>query len=71
LREHNDALKDDANKAGFYGLDLYSLHASIEAVLDYLKKLIPTRQSVRVIATPVSITLARTLRLMVTRPASI
>jgi|SRR5882672_1478566 len=41
LREHNDALKDDANKAGFYGLDLYSLHASIEAVLDYLKKVDP------------------------------
>ena len=28
-------------RIGFYGLDLYSLHASIEAVLDYLKKVDP------------------------------
>ena len=41
LREHNDALTNDANKAGFYGLDLYSLHASIEAVLGYLAKVDP------------------------------
>jgi erythromycin esterase-like protein len=41
LREYNDALTNDANKAGFYGLDLYSLHASIEAVLGYLGKIDP------------------------------
>ncbi len=41
LREHNDALANDANKAGFYGLDLYSLHSSMEAVLGYLKKVDP------------------------------
>jgi len=40
LREHNDALTD-AHKVGFYGLDLYSLHASIEAVLGYLNKVDP------------------------------
>jgi erythromycin esterase-like protein len=28
-------------KAGFYGLDLYSLHASIRAVIDYLDKVDP------------------------------
>src|SRR5207245_112886 len=33
LRTHNDSLPPEANKVGFYGLDLYSLHASIEAVL--------------------------------------
>ena len=36
LREHNEAQADDAAKVGFYGLDLYSLHASIEAVIRYL-----------------------------------
>jgi erythromycin esterase-like protein len=41
LREHNDALGPDATKTGFYGLDLYSLHASIEAVLNYLDKVDP------------------------------
>ena len=33
LREHN---RRSETPAGFYGLDLYSLHASIEAVLTYL-----------------------------------
>ena len=33
LREHNDEQSFPNRKAGFYGLDLYSLHASIEAVL--------------------------------------
>lgn len=41
LREHNDALGPQATKVGFYGLDLYSLHASIEAVLNYLDKIDP------------------------------
>jgi erythromycin esterase-like protein len=41
LREHNDALTTDAHKVGFYGLDLYSLHASIDAVLGYLNKVDP------------------------------
>jgi erythromycin esterase-like protein len=41
LRERNDSLTGTARKAGFYGLDLYSLHASIEAVLDYLDKVDP------------------------------
>ena len=38
LRTRNDAVADAADKAGFYGLDLYSLHASIAAVLDYLDR---------------------------------
>lgn len=33
--------KMPAAQAGFYGLDLYSLHASIEAVLDYLERVDP------------------------------
>lgn len=38
LRDHNDYLADSTRKVGFYGLDLYSLHSSIQAVLSYLKK---------------------------------
>jgi erythromycin esterase-like protein len=41
LRAHNDALGDDRQAVGFYGLDLYSLHASIEAVLAYLRVVDP------------------------------
>jgi erythromycin esterase-like protein len=41
LREHNDDQPFEDRKCGFYGLDLYSLHASIEAVLAYLNKVDP------------------------------
>jgi len=41
LRAHNDALPRDAAKVGFYGLDLYSLHTSMEAVLQYLRVVDP------------------------------
>ena len=41
LRAYNDALPAGAEKAGFYGLDLYSLHASMKAVLRYLEKVDP------------------------------
>ncbi len=40
LREHN-AKRMLADRAGFYGLDLYSLHSSIDAVLKYLGKVDP------------------------------
>jgi erythromycin esterase-like protein len=40
LREHNDAITGH-RKVGFYGLDLYSLHASMEAVLSYLRVVDP------------------------------
>ena len=36
LRAYNDSVPNDSAKVGFYGLDLYSLHASIQAVLNYL-----------------------------------
>jgi erythromycin esterase-like protein len=41
LRDHNYGLGDQAMKVGFYGLDLYSLFTSIEAVLAYLDKVDP------------------------------
>jgi erythromycin esterase-like protein/predicted phosphoribosyltransferase len=41
LRAHNDALSRSAPKVGFYGLDLYSLRASMKAVLQSLEKVDP------------------------------
>ena len=41
LRARNDARPTAAAAAGFYGLDLYSLHASMEAVLRFLEKVDP------------------------------
>ncbi|WNG33477.1 erythromycin esterase family protein [Archangium minus] len=37
LRAHNAARGKDAPKVGFYGLDLYSLHASMREVVRYLE----------------------------------
>ena len=45
LRAHNDDVSDEPRKVGFFGLDLYSLHASIEAVLTYLDKVDPLAAS--------------------------
>lgn len=41
LREYNDGLGNRAPKVGFYGLDLYSLYASINAVIGYLDRIDP------------------------------
>src|SRR5207253_1644651 len=41
LRARNDALPSGTAKPGFYGLDLYSLFSSIEAVIDYLERVDP------------------------------
>lgn len=41
LRAHNEESGQGKEGVGFYGLDLYSLHASIEAVLAYLAKVDP------------------------------
>lgn len=40
LHEHNAAIAEPG-RVGFYGLDLYSMHASIAAVLDYLDQTDP------------------------------
>jgi erythromycin esterase-like protein len=37
LRAHNDECRDPGAKTRFYGLDLYSLRASMEAVVNYLR----------------------------------
>ena len=44
LRTHNDTQPAD-KRAGFYGLDLYSLRASMQAVLAYLDKVDPDAAS--------------------------
>jgi len=41
LRAYNDARVAPRPAVGFYGLDLYSLHASIDAVLQYLRVVDP------------------------------
>jgi len=41
LRAYNGALEPGAAKAGFYGLDLYSLHSSMDAVLRFLEVVDP------------------------------
>jgi erythromycin esterase-like protein len=38
LREHNDGLAPGVAQVGFYGLDLYSLYGSIDAVIEYLER---------------------------------
>lgn len=41
LRDYNGGMHEEDRQAGFYGLDLYSLGSSIEAVLNYLDKTDP------------------------------
>jgi erythromycin esterase-like protein len=41
LRVRNDHLKAGQRKCGFYGMDLYSLYSSMEAVLTYLDRVDP------------------------------
>lgn len=41
LRHHNDQIAL-TEKVGFYGLDLYSLYTSMQAVIDYLEEIDPT-----------------------------
>ena len=40
LRKHNERLPED-KKVGFYGLDVYSLWESMQAVIEYLQKVDP------------------------------
>ncbi len=41
LKVHNEKISSPDKQVGFYGLDLYSLFSSIEAVLSYLEKVDP------------------------------
>lgn len=39
LRDHNDRADSPERQAGFYGLDLYSLHKSMDEVVRYLERI--------------------------------
>jgi erythromycin esterase-like protein/predicted phosphoribosyltransferase len=41
LREHNDRAQGEIDKAGFYGLDLYGMFRSMQAIIDYLERVDP------------------------------
>ncbi len=41
LRDHNDDVGEERAKAGFYGLDVYSLNRSIHEVVSYLERVDP------------------------------
>jgi erythromycin esterase-like protein len=41
LRDHNDNAGTTDRQAGFYGLDLYSLHKSMDEVIRYLERIDP------------------------------
>ncbi|WP_026620934.1 protein-L-isoaspartate(D-aspartate) O-methyltransferase (plasmid) [Ensifer sp. WSM1721] len=45
LRAHNERRRD-ADRAGFYGLDIYNMRSSIAAVLEYLDKVDPEAAAV-------------------------
>lgn len=41
LKAHNANRPEETGRCGFYGMDLYSLHASMEAVVRYLERVDP------------------------------
>jgi protein-L-isoaspartate(D-aspartate) O-methyltransferase len=41
MRRHNEVIADMDRRAGIYGLDMYNMHGSIAAVLDYLDRVDP------------------------------
>ena len=41
LRSHNDGLRRNQRRVGVYGLDLYSLHRSMQSVIEFLDKTHP------------------------------
>ncbi|MCI0670684.1 MAG: erythromycin esterase family protein [Myxococcaceae bacterium] len=46
LHDHNMTLKARESRAGFYGMDLYSLHRSMDAVVRYLEETDPESAAV-------------------------
>ncbi|OBQ85999.1 protein-L-isoaspartate(D-aspartate) O-methyltransferase [Mesorhizobium sp. WSM3873] len=46
LRAHNEQIETPASQAGFYGLDIYNMRASIAAVLEYLDRIDPEAASI-------------------------
>lgn len=48
LRDYNETIPDWLHKVRFYGLDLYSIHSSIDAVIKYLKLVNPEAQKIAI-----------------------
>jgi protein-L-isoaspartate(D-aspartate) O-methyltransferase len=46
LKDYNRSLNSAEDTVGFYGLDLYNMYSSIDAVLDYLQNVDPTAAEV-------------------------
>ena len=46
MHEHNAGIEEMSRRAGFYGLDMYNMSASIESVLSYLDKIDPEAAAV-------------------------
>ena len=46
MRAHNAGVAAPERRAGFYGLDIYNMHGSIAAVLDYLDRIDPEAATV-------------------------
>lgn len=44
LRVHNSAIRETERRIGFFGLDLYSLRSSMDAVIDYLSRVDPEEE---------------------------
>src|SRR5258708_11025119 len=70
LHDHNEALSPNATKTGFYGLDLYSLRASMEPCYNTSRKLISMPRGAPVLVTRASISLVTTSRTMASLQAS-
>ncbi len=68
LRKWNGRPGGERSQAGFYGMDLYSLHTSIESVLDYLERVIPRPRAGLVAGMLASSISAMSHRPMVPRP---
>jgi predicted phosphoribosyltransferase len=54
LRDHNQLCSAGRYQTGFYGLDLYSLHRSMQEVIDYLDRMDPKRPRGLALAMPAS-----------------
>lgn len=71
LRAYNKEQTEYAQKVGFYGLDLYSLYTSAEAVIAYLEQVDPeAAQRARAIVMPALTTSTRIRKPMATPPVS-
>lgn len=68
LRDHNG--RHPGKEVGFYGLDLYSLHRSMRAVIEYLEGVDPEARGGHARGTPASSSSGKTRRRTATPPST-